>query len=62
MHLLEQEGDRWRIVVEMAPARRRLFECKVPRDATVAELEAAVREVATILRKRRASDQETPKK
>lgn len=62
LHILEATADRWRVVVDAAPARRRLFEAFVPKDATVAELEDFHRQLVSILTRRRASDQEITKK
>lgn len=58
VHLLEERADRWRVVVDVTPRDRRLFEAFVPKDATAAELEAFFDELTKILRKRRASDLE----
>lgn len=58
VHLLDQQADRLRIVVDAAPSRRRLFEALIPRDATAPELEAFFDELRRILTRRRASDQD----
>ena len=53
MHLLDDVADRWRVVADLSPTRKRLFEIVVPKDATLAELHDFVTEVASILTRRR---------
>ena len=63
VQILERDGDdRWRVVVDVSPTSRRVFEARVPRDATDHELTDFLDQVRGILRKRRASDQDTTKK
>lgn len=62
LYLLDEEADRFRIVCEAAPARKRLFEARIPKDATHAELEDFHRQIVGIMSKRRASDQEITRK
>jgi hypothetical protein len=64
VQLLERDGDdRWRVVVDVAPSTiRRLFEARLPRDATDGELDDFLNQLRGILRKRRATDQETTRK
>lgn len=57
MTLVDDEGTgRYRIVVDAAPARRRLFEARVPTDATDAELEHFFSEVRRHYRQRRENE------
>ena len=44
------------MVCDLSPQRRRVFEARVPRDATMAELEAFSRRLMDIVSKRRDAD------
>ena len=60
MHLVDDAGERWRIVVDAAPqSGRRLFEAMVPKDATVIELMSFCDEVTEIVQRRRRSEETT---
>ena len=52
VHLLDDQGDSLRIVVEGRRSGRRLFEAVIPKDATEGELVAFGAELARILKKR----------
>lgn len=56
VHLLEEDAGRLRIVVDAPPGARRLFEARVPTDATLPELEAFHAELVRIIGRRRASE------
>lgn len=46
------EDDRWKVLVEVSPRRRRLFVALIPKDATAADLDIFLAQVrATVRRK-----------